>query len=151
MNVLPQIPTHMDIDELEVQRKKMNKLMIKHVEQVRMKPEAYIRDRSWFERLLNRAPDDLAKANGFIMYKDRWGAFIKYMLMGMDFDFLMLDVLIITFMERETQRHEDTVTSRVALAIMITYTLDCLLFWMMSYYGKRNLSKHTLADEAFLI
>jgi hypothetical protein len=36
------------------------------------------------------------------MYKDNWGAFSQTFLMGMDFDFLMLDVVIITFMERET-------------------------------------------------
>ena len=84
------------------------------------------------------------------MYKDKWGSFIKNFLMGMDFDFLMLDVLTITFMERETHRHPD-VTSRVALAIMMAFILDHLLFWIMAYGGRRNLSKHTLTDEAFLI
>jgi len=68
----------------------------------------------------------------------------------MDFDFLMLDVLVITFMERETQRHFG-VKSRVALAIMIAYTLDCLLFLLMRRFGRRNLSRHTLADESFLM
>lgn len=59
----------------------------------------YIRERTWWERLLNQAPK---MVQGIVMYKDKWGAFIKYFLTGMDFDFLMLDVLIITFMERET-------------------------------------------------
>lgn len=68
----------------------------------------------------------------------------------MDFDFLMLDVLIITFMERETQRHPD-VTSRVALAVMMAYTVDHILYWIMGSKGRRNLSTHTLTDEAFLI
>lgn len=84
------------------------------------------------------------------MFRDKWGAFSNTMLMGMDFDFLMLDVVIITFMERETHRHPD-VTSREILAVMIAFVLDHLLFWMRRYFGRRNLSKHTLADEAFLI
>jgi hypothetical protein len=84
------------------------------------------------------------------MYKDNWGAFSQTFLMGMDFDFLMLDVVIITFMERETQRHPD-VNSRVILAVLLAYIVDNLLFWLRGYLGRRNLSKHTLADEAFLL
>jgi len=116
-----------------------------------MEPNMYIRDRNCFYRLLNKAPTEVINSkNTMIMFKDRWGAFVNTMLMGMDFDFLMLDVLIITFMDRETRRHPD-VPSRVALAIMMAYTVDNLLFWMMNYLGRRNLSKHTLTDEAFLI
>lgn len=72
------------------------------------------------------------------------------MLMGMDWDFLMLDVVILTFMERET-RHDDKVRSDVVLAVLVSFILDNIFFWMRSYFGRRNLSKHTLADEAFLI
>lgn len=122
------------------------------MEKVRSQPDFYIRERKWWERLLNIPPADLHNGDGnrIIMFKDKWGSFIKKFLMGMDFDFLMLDTLIITFMERETQRHPD-VTSRVALAIMMSYTVDHILFWIMGYRGRRNLSKHTLTDEAFLI
>jgi len=141
----------MDFDNLTGNRRKMNKLMIKYIEQVRMQPSLYIRERSWRDRLLGKAPtDELNTGNIMIMYKDKWCAFINTMLMGMDFDFLMLDVVIITFMDRETRRHPD-VTSRVALAIMMAYMLDSMIYWLMQYSGRRNLSKHTLTDEAFLI
>lgn len=116
-----------------------------------MEPAMYIRERSWFDRLINRSPSEVSNGgdNIMIMFKDRWGAFINTMLTGMDFDFLMLDVVVITFMDRETRRHPDVV-SRVALAVMMAYMLDNILFWLMKYYGRRNLSKHTLTDEAFL-
>ena len=84
------------------------------------------------------------------MFKDRWGAFSQTMLMGMDWDFLMLDVVILTFMERES-RHDDKVRSVVVVAVLVVFILDSILFWMRKYFGRRNLSKHTLADEAFLI
>ena len=100
----------------------MNRLMMKYIEKVRMNPDQSIRDRSKCDRLLNMNPSMPAN-QGLIMFKDSWGAFIKYFLTGMDFDFLMLDVLTITFMERETQRHAG-VQSRVALAIMLAYTVD---------------------------
>lgn len=151
MNLTPQIPHGMNIDELGGNRRRMNKRMIQYIEQVRMQPSMYIRERGCFDRLLGKAPTyELNQGNIMIMYKDKWGAFIKTMLMGMDFDFLMLDVVVITFMDRETRRHPD-VTSRVALAIMMAYMLDNMLFWLMSYSGRRNLSKHTLTDESFLI
>ena len=85
-----------------------------------------------------------------VMFKDKWGSFVNTMLMGLDFDFLMLDCVIITFMDRETRRHPDVV-SRVALAVMMAYMVDHMLFMLMAYLGKRNLSKHTLIDETFLI
>lgn len=80
----------------------MNKIMMKYVEQVRMSPNMYIRDRTWLQRLLNRAPSSDLDQSKPVMYKDNWGAFSSTMLMGMDWDFLMLDCVIITFMERET-------------------------------------------------
>jgi len=80
----------------------MNKIMMKYVEQVRMEPTLYIKERTWIQRLLNKAPKEELNLGKPIMFKDHWGAFSNTMLMGMDFDFLMLDVVIITFMERET-------------------------------------------------
>jgi hypothetical protein len=115
-----------------------------------MNPNAYIRERSWSQRLFNRAPKaDLLK-NVPIMFKDNWGAFSNTFLQGMDWDFLMLDVVILTFMERES-RADDKVRSDVVLAVLVCFILDNLLFWLRGFYGRRNLSKHTLADEAFLI
>lgn len=128
----------------------MNKIMMKYVEQVRMSPNMYIRDRSWVQRLLNRAPSSDLDQNKPVMFKDNWGAYSNTMLMGMDWDFLMLDCVIITFMERETIR-DPIVKSRVILAVLVAFILDHILFWMRGYFGRRNLSKHTLADEAFLI
>lgn len=146
----PAIPVGLNLEDLEISRRVMNKIMMQYVEQVRMNPSLYIRDRSWIQRLLNRAPKKELNSAVPIMFKDNWGAFSSTMLMGMDFDFLMLDVVIITFMERETQRHPD-VTSREILAVLIAFVLDHMLFWLRRYFGRRNLSKHTLADEAFLI
>jgi hypothetical protein len=37
------------------------------------------------------------------------------------------------------------------IGILVAYILDCLLVSMRKYFGKRNLSKQTLTDDAFLI
>mmetsp|Transcript_2523 Transcript_2523/g.3148 ORF Transcript_2523/g.3148 Transcript_2523/m.3148 type:complete len:92 (+) Transcript_2523:2913-3188(+) len=84
-----------------------------------------------------------------VMYKDKWTSYNKTLLCALDFDFLMLDVCTISFIDC-VARYDTTVTSRVFLGVLIAYLLDSFLIWMRSYYGRRNLSKHTLADEKFL-
>lgn len=138
------------MQELETSKRVMNKIMMKYIEQVRMDPNMHIRDRSMFQRMLDQTPAEVVKNNKPMLFKDYWGAFSKTLMMGMDFDFLMLDVVILCFMDRQTIRHEN-VTSRVCLAVMITFTVNHLLYWIRDYLGRRNLSKHTLADEAFLL
>jgi len=103
-SMTPQIPDNMNLELVDAPRANMNRLMMKYIEKVRMNPDQSIRDRSSCDRLLNLSPSMPAN-QGLIMFKDSWGSFIKYFLTGMDFDFLMLNVLVITFMERETQRH----------------------------------------------
>lgn len=149
-NRAPAIPVGMQMQELETGKRVMNKIMMKYIEQVRMDPNMHIRDRSWFQRMLNRAPDDVVNMSKPVLFKDHWGAFSKTLMMGMDFDFLMMDVVILCFMDRETIRHPD-VTSRVCLAVMMAFIVNHLLYWIRDYLGRRNLSKHTLADEAFLL
>ena len=50
------VPEKLNIEELDTDRKVMNKLMMRYVEQVRIEPKEYIRERSWYERLFNIAP-----------------------------------------------------------------------------------------------
>jgi len=42
---------------------------------------------------------DMEKFDAPIMFKDPWMNFTSYLLSGLDYDFLMLDVLIITFID----------------------------------------------------
>ena len=70
--------------------------------------------------------------------------------MGLDFDFLMLDVLTITFIDL-VARNDTNLTSRIMLGILIAYILDKILIYFRTYLGKKNLAQHTLADERFLI
>ena len=69
---------------------------------------------------------------------------------GLDFDFLMLDVLVLTFIDRTCVNNAE-LESRVMLGILIAYLLDSLLIWLRSYLGRRNLAQHTMSDERFLI
>ena len=128
----------------------MNKIMMKYVEQVRAEPNAFIKERSWVERLLNRAPKAELNAGKPIMYKDKYASFSKTFLCGMDFDFMMLDVCTLSFIELAAN-HDVNLQSRILMGVLMAYLLDSILIWLRGYMGRRNLSKHTLVDEAFLI
>ena len=123
---------------------------------MRAEPNVYIKERSWIERLLNRAPKAELNAGKPIMYKDKYASFSKTFLCGIDFDFMMLDVCCLSAIELVWK--DDylgymylPVQSRILVGVLVAYILDSFLFWMRGYMGRRNLSKHTLVDEAFLI
>ena len=84
------------------------------------------------------------------MFRDKWMNFQSLFLQGLDFDFLMLDVLTISFIDAAA-RNAPNLQSTTMLGVLIAYMLDQALLWLRSYFGRRNLAKHTLADERFLI
>ena len=57
------------------------------------------------------------------MFKDKWMNFSNFLLMGLDFDFLMLDVLVISFIDI-TAFSDEKLESRLILGIMIAYIVD---------------------------
>ncbi len=85
-----------------------------------------------------------------ILFKDKWMNFSNFLLCGLDFDFLMMEVLVVTFIDLVAQ-NDAGVKSRLILGILIAYIVDQFLIFLRSYYGRRNLAKHTLADERFLV
>jgi hypothetical protein len=62
----------------------------------------------------------------------------------------MMDVLMITFIDNVAQNNT-VLNSRLMLGILIAYILDQSLIFLRSYLGRKNLAKHTLADERFLV
>ena len=53
------VPRDIKIDNLDTERKIMNKLMMQYVENVRLEPKKYIKVRSNWDRFFNLAPDEL--------------------------------------------------------------------------------------------
>jgi hypothetical protein len=85
-----------------------------------------------------------------IMFKDKWMNFQSFLLSGLDFDFLMLDILVICSMDL-AGLEDMNLRSRLMLGILIAYLIDSFLIFLRYHYGRRNLAKHALADERFLI
>ena len=92
----PAVPVGLNLENLDTSRRVMNKIMKRTVEQVRMEPKVFIKERTMVERLFNTTPKQELEAGKPVMYKDRENSFSSTLLCGMDFDFLMLDALLIS-------------------------------------------------------
>lgn len=143
------VPAGFRIDRLEDPGKFMNRTMQTYIERVRLEPKQYVRERGAIARWLGFQPG-IRDTEIPVMFKDPWMGFSNFLLSGLDFDFLMLDVLIITFIDLVAWA-DVTIRSRLMLGILIAYIVDSLLITLRGYSGRRNLARHTLADERFLI
>ena len=139
------MPKNLKIEGLDTERKIMNKLMMQYVEGVRLEPKKFIKVRSAAERFCNSAPPELAQ-NQPVMYKDPACSYGKFFLMGMDFDFLMLEVFVISLVHTAF-RHRTGMDVRLLLGILIAYLIDSALTWLRKYRGRRNFAGKTLIDE----
>lgn len=76
--------------------------------------------------------------------------FVNAFLYGLEFDFLMLEVLIVASMDRCNYLEND-IKSGLAFGVLIAYIADYFLVSLRNYFGRKNLAQHTLCDERFLI
>jgi hypothetical protein len=143
------VPAGFRIDRLEDPGKFMNRTMQTYIERVRLEPKQYVRERGAIARWLGFQPG-IKDTEIPVLFKDPWMGFSNFLLSGLDFDFVMLDVLIITFIDLVAWV-DVTIRSRLMLGILIAYIVDSLLITLRGYSGRRNLARHTLADERFLI
>ena len=84
------------------------------------------------------------------MFKDKHYSYGKNFLLGMDFDFLMLEVCILSLMNGAF-RNADGLDVKLLMGILIAYLVDAGLIWLRGSQGRRNFARHTLIDEAFLV
>ena len=117
------IPKGLNIDKTETTRKIMNKLFMRCIEQVRSEPKKYIKERGLIDHLFDRPPIDDLKADRPVLYKDKWYSFGNFFLLGMDWDFVMLDCCIMSFIIQVTV-YDVELNIRLLLGIIIAYILD---------------------------
>lgn len=79
-------------------------------------------------------------------------SFPKIFLYGLDFDFLMLQVLIITAMDRAKFIGSNGIQSGFVLGALLAFIIENGMIWLRSFLGRRKLASSILADDSkFLI
>lgn len=78
------------------------------------------------ERLCNSPPASFAAGANPVFYKDPGVSYGKNFLMGMDFDFLMLETCILCLMN-QFFRNLDGMDVKFLMGILIAYAIDCFL------------------------
>ncbi len=145
----PALPQGFNIEKIDDPGNFMNRTMQTYIERVRLEPNDFVQERSaiarWFGFHARSTSSDIP-----ILFKDPWMSYSNYFLCGLDFDFLMLDVLVVTFIDL-VGFQDMNLKSRLMLGILIAYIIDSLLIFLRKYFGRRNLARHALADERFLI
>lgn len=90
---------------------------------MRAEPKKYIKERSIIDHLFDRPPIEDLKAEKPVLFKDKWYSFGNFFLMGMDWDFVMLDSCIMSFIIQVTV-YDVELNIRLLLGIIIAYILD---------------------------
>jgi hypothetical protein len=133
--------------DLDQTKELMNKIMKKYIDQVRAEPTMYIQNKTPLQRLLNLHPSE----RKIMMFQDSFApSYAKTLLSGLEYDFMMLECLVIACMDRANYLPND-IQSGLAFGVLIAYILDYILIWFRSHQGRKNLAMHTLSDERFMI
>ena len=95
------------------------------------------------------------------MFADTWmPSFAQSFLYGLDFDFMMLEVLVIACFDMSLVATDDVEAGPNAVAkpvnglvvgVLVAYIVDYILIGIRLYKGRKNLATHTLSDERFLV
>lgn len=92
------LPAGFRVDRLEDPGKFMNRTFQTYIERVRLEPKQFVRDRGAIARWLG-FQSGITDTEIPVLFKDPWMNFSNYLLAGLDFEFLMMDVLVITFID----------------------------------------------------
>jgi len=115
----------------------MNKIMKKYLEQVRNDPTTCIRKKKMINRLLH-SPERPERDNYPIMFEDTYfPSFSNAFLYGMDWDFLMMEVLIIAGIEKwfRVDFYNREVFSPFTVGVLIAYLIDCFYIKARKKWG----------------
>ena len=118
--------------------------MKSYLDRVRSDPKLHIQKRSPCDKLLGLYPRGEPIP---IMYIDTfWPSYANSMLFGLEFDFLMLEALIIGAMDR-ARFLENDVKSGLVLGVLIAWMVSSGLAQLRVTAGRRNIARHTLVDD----
>mmetsp|Transcript_23765 Transcript_23765/g.18156 ORF Transcript_23765/g.18156 Transcript_23765/m.18156 type:complete len:115 (-) Transcript_23765:16-360(-) len=101
------------------------------------------------ERLLGMVPSQVAltslKEAGLLVkdYFTRWPSFAKVLYCTLDYQVLILNILIFNVIY--------ALTKNTIVSLFIVYFLEKMLMYLRSKVGQRNIAKKTLIDKCFLI
>ena len=98
------------------------------IEMVRNDPKQYIKERGTFnlDSLCNRPPVKDLNQGRPVLFKDKWFSYGNFFLMGLDWDFVMMDCCVTSFIIQVTvyEPHTKNVNVRLLLGVLVAYLLD---------------------------
>jgi hypothetical protein len=104
----------------------MNKMMKKYIEQVRAEPTLYIREKTKMQKFTGGHAGDPER---MVMFEDgMFPSFSNSLLYGLDWDFLMLEVLVIACMDAAQNKYFDLpankIVNGISFGVLIAFICD---------------------------
>lgn len=119
------LPQNLDMKELNEFDEFTTKIMKQYIDKVCSEPTTYIRPRDKCHRLWRYNPPGLRFP---IMYFDSFiPSFTNAFLYGLEFDFFIMQVLIIACLDRLSSLEENHIVSRIVLGVLIAHLIDGFL------------------------
>jgi hypothetical protein len=116
--------------DLEPHNAMTNDMMIRYIEKVRREPDKYVLNRGTWDRFFNTAPTEMIQNHdASVLYKDNHGSWTNTLFMGLEFDFLMLDVCLISFAYRAIPA-DSRVRNPMLMGVLMAYLVNLWLSWV---------------------
>jgi meckelin len=137
------IVTSMDIKSLSDRKKRMTQLLkSQYLEKVLSNPSKFILEKTMCQRLFGIVPIDLSNLEISYFFKDERMSFTNLLMIGMEWDFLFMYILILFYLIRMIG---------VNYGVILAYIIDQFFCWLFGFLGNRNLAAKTYTDERFLL
>lgn len=122
------LPDKLDMKELYDIQDFTLKIMKQYIDKVSSEPQQYIQNKTALQRFMHSNPKNTKFP---IMYNDTFlPSFTNAMLYGLEFDFCIMQVLVIASMDRLANLEQNDITSRLVLGVLVAHLLDGFLTLM---------------------
>lgn len=138
------LPQNINIQKLQEIRLELNRRLKIYIAGLVKDSNTQILGKTAWQRFFSMPPADLSLLDGTpYFYRDPGIGFETSFLMGKEFTFLLMDIMIFELF--------DYTISNTYVAVLLTYLIDKTIIYIRKKAGEWNLSRKTLVNSQFLL
>lgn len=123
----------------------MNNQLKNKIENISSNNQAYIKEKSCLERILDFPPNNISftdkNTQDILLFKDPNANFDDVLFSGMEWDWFLMDVFLFQMWTLALKNCE--------IAIFLTFLCDQILYYIRVFLGEKNISKKAVIDNRF--
>lgn len=123
----------------------MNNQLKNKIENISSNNQAYIKEKSFLERVLDFPPNNISftdnNTQDILLFKDPNANFDDVLFSGMEWDWFLMDMFLFQMWTLALKNCE--------IAIFLTFLCDQILYYIRVFLGEKNVSKKAVIDNRF--